>query len=142
MLRLSLPIRGQSLHLRGGARLAAAAVAAPTRRAELLRAVEGDARALGRVASKAAPTFASCLRAGVAASLRHTERAILFLAEAEAGFAAIDMAVFAAAARRRRGELLAGDEGRALIESADAVMRAQEIQNPARMTASLFPGTW
>jgi hypothetical protein len=64
------------------------------------------------------------------------------IAEAEARFAAIDVALYAAAARRRRGELLGGDEGRELIASADAAMRAQNVVNPARMTAALVPGHW
>ena len=33
-----------------------------------------------------------------------------------------------------------GDEGRVLIEQADAWMRAQSIRNPARMAACLVPG--
>ena len=50
------------------------------------------------------------------------------------------MGLFAAAARRRLGGLLGGDEGRALIAQADAWMAGQEIRNPARMAACIAPG--
>ena len=55
-------------------------------------------------------------------------------------FEAVDMGLFAAAARRRLGTLLGGDAGRALIAQADAWMAAQEVRNPARMAAGLAPG--
>lgn len=47
-----------------------------------------------------------------------------------------------AAARRRRGELAGGPEGRRLIEEADRWMLAQGVRNPVRMTAMVAPGTW
>jgi hypothetical protein len=87
-------------------------------------------------------TFASCLRAGAAASRGRSEQALTLLAEAEAGLTGLDMALHAAAVRRRRGGVIGGAEGRALIASADAAMRAQEIRNPARLTAMFLPGTW
>jgi hypothetical protein len=64
------------------------------------------------------------------------------LADAEAGLTALDMALHAAAVRRRRGGLIGGAEGRELIASADAAMRAQQIRNPARRTAMFLPGAW
>jgi hypothetical protein len=50
------------------------------------------------------------------------------------------MNLFAAAARRRLGQLLGGNCGQALIAQADAWMAGQGIVNPARMTAMLAPG--
>jgi eukaryotic-like serine/threonine-protein kinase len=50
------------------------------------------------------------------------------------------MGLFAASARRQLGESRGGDEGRVLIEQADAWMRAQSIRNPARMATCLAPG--
>jgi hypothetical protein len=46
----------------------------------------------------------------------------------------------AAAARRRLGELVAGDPGRRLVEQADAWMKGQNVCRPDRMTGLLAPG--
>ena len=46
----------------------------------------------------------------------------------------------AAVARRRRGELIGGDLGRALIDQGNSRMAAQKIQNMDRYTAMLAPG--
>jgi eukaryotic-like serine/threonine-protein kinase len=45
-----------------------------------------------------------------------------------------------AAARRRQGELLGGDEGRALITAANGWMTSQGIRKPGRITAMYVPG--
>jgi hypothetical protein len=64
----------------------------------------------------------------------------MLLREAASGFDAADMALYAAAARRTLGKLVAGDEGRALVENAEEWMRSESIKNPARMAAMLTPG--
>jgi hypothetical protein len=46
---------------------------------------------------------------------------------------AIDMNPYAAAARRRLGEILGGHEGQSHVQRADSWIRQQTIQNPARM---------
>ena len=65
--------------------------------------------------------------------------AIRCLTIAETILESADMALYSAAARRRRGELLSGEEGRALIADADTGMLRQQIRNPARMAAVLAP---
>jgi hypothetical protein len=45
-----------------------------------------------------------------------------------------------AAARRRHGELLGGDEGRAQIAAANGWMTGQGIRKPGRITAMYKPG--
>jgi hypothetical protein len=52
------------------------------------------------------------------------------------------MALYVAVARRRRGELMGGDVGRSLIDTANAWMIGQSIKSPERMTAMLAPGRW
>jgi eukaryotic-like serine/threonine-protein kinase len=59
-------------------------------------------------------------------------------AEALLGEAGCDH--YAAAARRRRGLLLGGDEGRALVEEAEARLRAEGARDPARLASMLSPG--
>jgi hypothetical protein len=56
------------------------------------------------------------------------------------GFHAADLALFDAAARRRLGELLGGDEGAALVRKATTWMEAQGVVNPERITELLAPG--
>jgi hypothetical protein len=80
------------------------------------------------------------IRAGVAAGGGDRPRAIRLLAEAARAFDGVDMALYAAVARRRQGELLGGPEGQALLAQADAWMAGQNIRNPTRVTAMMAPG--
>jgi hypothetical protein len=50
------------------------------------------------------------------------------------------MSAHTAAARRRLGQLVGGDQGRELIEAADAWMTGQGVRNPVRMTRVYAPG--
>ena len=56
------------------------------------------------------------------------------------GFEAADMALYAAAARRRLGELRGGDEGRELIRQSEEWMSKQQIKNPVAVTNLMAPG--
>ena len=49
------------------------------------------------------------------------------------------MPIHQRSARRRRGELLAGDEGRALVRDADTWMIGQDIASPERLVAMIAP---
>ena len=108
----------------------------------LLKGAEGHARAILREKTHWGDPLAHLIRAGAASTRGETERALGLLESAEAGFAAADMALHLAAARRRRGELLGGDAGRGLVAAANAWMSGQAIKNPERMTAMLAPGRW
>ncbi len=68
------------------------------------------------------------------------QRAIGLLEAAEAGLMEVDLALHARAARRRRGELVGGEEGAELIRSADLWMSERGIANPAAMTAMITGG--
>jgi hypothetical protein len=142
LMRLSWAVRVQCLFLHGGALLAAAACAPPGRRGALLGAVDRDARALGRIDARVAQACAVTLRAGASAGRGDRERADRLLNDGEARFDALDMALYAAAARRRRGELRGGMEGSDLTASADAIMSAQNIRDPARTATMFVPGAW
>src|SRR6266540_680047 len=108
----------------------------------LPKGAEGHARAILREKTHWGDPLAHLIRAGAASTRGETERALGLLESAEAGFAAADMALHLAAARRRRGELLGGDAGRGLVAAANAWMSGQAIKNPERMTAMLAPGRW
>ncbi len=82
------------------------------------------------------------MRAGVAATRGDAERAVTLLASAERGFEAARMAHYLSVVRRRRGELIGGDQGKALREAADTWMAAQKMKNLDRITAMLAPGKW
>ena len=108
--------------------------------APLLRAAERDARRLEREKCPWSDALARLIRAGVASAHRDATGSAALLAGAAAAFDALDMALHAAAARRRLGQLMGGDDGRAMVAQADAWMTAQMIKNPPRMTAMLVPG--
>lgn len=134
-------IRG--LDSRARRRLATAALSRdPKQRAALLKGAERHAATMLRERTHWGEPLALLLQAGAAATRGETERALALLESAEAGLSAADMALHAAGARRRRGELMGGDAGRELVAAADAWMTGQSIRNPERMTAMLAPGLW
>jgi len=55
------------------------------------------------------------------------------------GFDAVDMMAHAAVARWRLGELVGGDEGRALVDRARAALTAEGIVRPERVLAMFAP---
>jgi tetratricopeptide (TPR) repeat protein len=142
-LKASLFLRVQTvrifmINLRARSALQAAVGAAQPR--PFHRAALADARRLERERTLWSQPLAAALRAGVAAASGDRWGAAALLAAAEKGFTTVDMKLFAAAARRRRGELLDDAEGRRLVEQADAWMSGQEIRNPSRMAAMYVPG--
>ena len=141
-IRASLLLRIQHvkvdvLQLRGRSAVAAAAGARTPALAPRRRGVRPPARSpadgVGPGDGDADPGGRRSIRGDEARCRR-------LLAEALARSEAAHMGLFAAAARRRLGGLLGGDEGRALVAEADAWMASQGIRNPARMAAMLAPG--
>jgi hypothetical protein len=130
-------LRMCTCHLRARSALAVAAVGRDPR---LLAAAEGDARRLEREKRDDARGWAKLVWAGIAAARGTPARAASLLAEAAVDLDTAGMGHYAAAARRRLGEVVGGEQGGALVVSADSWMSGQNIHNPARMTAMLAPG--
>jgi tetratricopeptide (TPR) repeat protein len=135
-------VRLRSYQVRGRVALRAAEASQGEVRLRLLSDASTCAQRVERERSLAsASPYAALIRAGVA-SMRGAggDRTASLLRDAVAGFEAEGMALYAAAARRRLGEVVGGDEGRALVRSADAWMKSESIGNPEPMTALLAPG--
>lgn len=135
--------RVEAQHLYARAALAAALDGAAgghgRRSREMLRLAEKRARKLAREEMPWALPLAQSIQAGVAAAQGRVEEAAGLAKEAEDGFGAADSFLYAAAARRHRGRLVGGDEGRNLMEAADGVMVNQGVKNPERMSDMLVP---
>ncbi len=143
LLRFQL-YRVEALHVRARSALALTVQRAETdhRSEALLRSVNADANRIEREVAPWASPLAGLLRAGLAAARRNDAEVSRLLLVAEDEFRRLDMALYAAVAQRRRGELLGGDQGKALAAAADAWMAAQDIKNPERMADMLAPGRW
>ena len=99
-----------------------------------------DARALRRTRAPYAAGWAALLEAGIAQHDGQLERAASLLRAAIGILDANQIGLYAAAARRRLGALLGGDEGAQLITIGDGVFHAQGAKNVAAMTEMLAPG--
>ncbi len=86
-----------------------------------------------------AGAFAAALRSAVEHRRGWRELSLRGLAAAEQELRGYGMALIAAALRRRRGEAMGGEAGRALVAEADAWMVGQSIRAPARMAAVMTP---
>jgi len=133
--------RVESIYLRARAALAAAmdprATAAVRRSA--LRLASADARRLGGESAAWSRAAALVVTAGLATIRGDRRGAADRYRAAEAAFQSADMAFHTTVVRRRRGQIIGGLEGSALVGAADEWMRAQGIRNPARMTDVLAP---
>jgi len=126
-------------HLRARAALARAA-AAPDECPRLLRLALKAARRIEHKSTTWGEPLAGLIRATVANLSGDPERAVQLLETAIAGFQVADMALYAAVARRRLGQLLGGDEGRELTSEGDGFMQAQAIAAPEALSRTLAPG--
>jgi eukaryotic-like serine/threonine-protein kinase len=122
--------RAISLHLRG--RIALACGRAPDALA--------DARRLEREDAEWVEPLAALLRAGAAKLRGDEDGALDGLVRGERGAEEAGMRLFAAAARRQRGLLLGGDEGRRLREEADVELRGEGVVRVERMAEVMVPG--
>jgi hypothetical protein len=132
-------MRAELLHLKGRAALALAERDRSARRglADLAARLAAD---LAKDDLRWSSPLSTALAAGAARLQGRTDRAVELLAQAEDGFLAVDMRLYAAAAQHRRAALVGGEQGRALRDAAERWMDGQGITKPARMAAMLVPG--
>lgn len=140
-LLLRLPFfRLWLLFLRCFMLIAAAAEERPSRaRERRLAWAERMLRGLRRSPIACAGALAAGLRALIAA-VRGDPAMLALLREALWGFEEAELGLHAACARRRLGEVLGGDEGRALTDQADRWLAAQGFRAPTRVLAYMTPG--
>ncbi|MEX2262537.1 MAG: protein kinase [Bryobacteraceae bacterium] len=142
-LRRSLLMRVQFVriefpYLRAKCALAVARAGA-SRTEDHLRSAERDAKTIERESMPWGDPLAKAIRAGLAFQRGDLDAAAELLALAEAGFDSSRMALYAAAVRRRRGQLIGGEEGHALLTAAEEWMAGQKITRFAPMTDMLIP---
>jgi tRNA A-37 threonylcarbamoyl transferase component Bud32 len=133
-------VRIKLIALRAQAALAAAASAAGRDREALCRHAEAAARRIEREGAAWGLPVAQLLWAGAAHLRGQSERAQSLLERAAQAFTEADMALYAAVAQRRRGLLVGGPMGHALVAAADEWMHAQTVKAPARLADMLAPG--
>jgi hypothetical protein len=129
MLMTVQQIRVRATHLRG----CAAIVTGAWGRAE------GDARLLEREDAPWASALALTLRAGIAGHQGRRKQGMELFARAGDALAACDMALYAAAARRRSAQLRDDAESQGAIGSLDAWMSERHIKNPLHLGRMLAP---
>jgi tRNA A-37 threonylcarbamoyl transferase component Bud32/tetratricopeptide (TPR) repeat protein len=121
------------------ARSALAAAATAQDPAPFLKVARRRARDLERERMPWATALARLIQACVAATSGDSAQAVELFRLAIPLLESVDMPIYAAAARRRLGALLGGDEGRALVAEGDAWMTGQAIRSTERMTAMYAP---
>jgi tetratricopeptide (TPR) repeat protein len=133
------PVRVEAVCLRARAALAAAldANGAEHRRASLVAAAKRDAARLARERATWAIGLSELVLSGVATLEQRTADAAASLRRAERLFQESDMALHAAVARRRLGDL--GEPDAAMIARADEWLRQQGVRNGAQFVAMLAP---
>ena len=142
MMLVSHFFRARMTDLRARSALAAMTGAGAREHKKLARTVDRDTKKLEREKVPWSTALAVLLRASLAATNGRKEEALTRLASVESDFENLNMKLHAAVARRRRGKLLGGEEGEALVRIADSFMALQNIRNPQRMADLVAPGSW
>ena len=127
-------------YLRARCALAAAVQAPPSERAPLERVVRRQLRVIEKEHMGWSDPIVPSLRAGLALLRGATDEAVRLLGIAERGFEAADMRAYQLSARRWRGALGGGPEGRVLRDDADAQLLALGARSPERTARFLLPG--
>ncbi len=130
-------VRASMRSLRARAALAAATTAPDP--GPLLRSARQDAVRLSREGLPWCVAYARLMSGLLAVFQGNFRLARANLTDAADRFDAAGMGLCAAATRRRLGLFLGGDEGHALVSSADAWMASQAIENPEKMAGMYAP---
>jgi hypothetical protein len=144
LLRTVQLFRIEAWHLRARCAIAAAGATEPgtPARGKLLQSARRDGRRIANEGTAWGEPLALLIEAPLASMGGHDGEATALLSRAESGFERNDMALYRSAARRARGLLIGGKEGRELVGSADEWMAGQKIRNAERMMSMLAPGPW
>jgi hypothetical protein len=109
-------------------------------RTGLLRRCERDVRVVEREGRRDGTAHALLLRAGISARLGDQARSLELVERAALAYEQADMAVDAACALRRRGDLVGGEKGSEQVAAADRVLHGAGIRNAARWVTIHAPG--
>lgn len=141
-LEKSMLLRIQGLRIEAKYLRARLALASATgaRRERRLRIAEKLAHSIAKEQMGWSNPLALIIQAGLARRRGDDARAGALLSQAIAGLEASDMALYAAAARRKLGEIIGGEQGAELITQADEWMSKQQIKNPAAVANLMAPG--
>jgi hypothetical protein len=139
LLRVQV-VRINASHVRARGLLARAAIEPAASRGALLREAARVAHKLDGERLEWSSGYANLIHAGVAAGRGRPEEAARRLRLARDFLHQSEMSLLAAAAERRLGVLLGGDEGAALVARGDAFMASQGVRDPERLTSILAPG--
>jgi hypothetical protein len=138
LLRIQI-LRIEAMHLKARAALASIREN-PAQASQRLKIAANIARRISKEQMAWATPLATLLRAGIAYQRNDLSEATANLSEALNGLEIGDMHLYAAATRRRLGEVMGGERGERLVEEADRWMRSQKIRNPVSMSRMLVPG--
>lgn len=142
-LSASLVLRVQyvsimAFHLRARAALAVAAEGGDAR--PYVREASRCARRIERERMPWGDVLAAGVRAGVSSFGEDRRDTMEWLARAERGARRADMALWVAACQCRRGTVLGGSEGAALMAEADAWANRERVVNPTGIFDMFLPG--
>jgi hypothetical protein len=139
-LEASLLLRIQSVRIELRHLRARAALASSLRNPQRLKLAQQMSRKISKEKIQWADPLSALINAGISRSRGDETQAVSFLSHAIEGFELADMGLYAAASRRRLGELVQGERGVQLRAEADEWMTNQQIKNPVLMTRVLAPG--
>jgi len=137
MLLRTQVLRIEATYLRARAALATAAQSDDRDR---LRIAEKLAGKIEKEKMSWAQPLVNLVRAAVARQRNEKQEALAQLSEAIGGFDRSGMQLYAAAARRRLGEIEDREGSPRIIAEADAWMTSQRIKDPKSLTQMLTPG--